>query len=139
MDPRSALISCPEIAPLFEELVRVWVARILLVRHLNRYGSSMSRSMVAQIGREISILTRYAMNLLANLLEEARASCRQELPRIYELLDELGLDTSMAIPVRITKRTRQAAKKIVERVLGDADPLKILARLETKRARVFSA
>ena len=122
---------CRDLEQELREVARVWVARLLLVRFLNRFGERMSKTERNRLSHEISILTRAGMYLANKLLERVYAECPEKRVWVEELLNQMG---AQAIPLRKAPRTLRAAERIARRVLGDADPLKILARLEVRSA-----
>jgi len=115
-----------ELREALEDLARVAVARELLLRWVRERGDRLSRSALARAARELDALELATLFLKRRVLELAREAGD---PHIYRVLDELGLGTDPPPPVRVRGRTLRFALRVARRVLGDADPLRVLYRL----------
>ena len=119
---------CLEVDVFGNEFLKVWLARSMLIRFL-RNAKTASRSLLRDVRRQISILTRYGMYLANRLVEEARR-CR-DLVSALTYLSIAGLSIDRVVPIRVHPRTARAAQKIVARILDGVDVEKLIARLAT--------
>jgi len=119
-----AKILVVSVEELKRDALKIGVAARLLQRFLDRHCREGSEKGCKEVRRRLSVLTRGLMIALTLLDEVSPKSVR-------EIMDLLGIQF---VPTRISMRTLEAARKVADRVLGPADPLKVLARLALSRA-----